>query len=397
MKNVKVFGKTVDQEVYAQIEQLTALPQFADCKIRVMPDCHVGKGCVIGFTADMGDMLIPDIVGVDIGCGMYTVNIGKKAMNLKKLDDIFRDHIPFGREIRKGRIASFSDISAMKAYRELKGAYRFDRAIGTLGGGNHFIEVDIDEDGCYYLIVHSGSRNMGLQVANYYQNLAFRLMQGEGALIEAREKLIEEYKQAGKSEDIAAGLKQLNVAYKCKKVNIPRELCHLDGRYREAYLHDMRICQKFASFNRKTIADVICDEMGLKQKSAFETVHNYLDFDSNIIRKGAISAQKDEPLLIPINMRDGCIFGVGKGNEDWNFSAPHGAGRLMSRRQAKESINLQDYKETMKDIFTSCVNPDTLDEAPFVYKPMSEIIAAIEPSVKIEKILRPVYNFKASE
>lgn len=366
MSNLKVFTDNIEPEALEQIQTLIRQPAFSECKVRIMPDVHAGAGCVIGFTADLGDKVIPNIVGVDIGCGMKTVRIKETEIDFVKLDSMIRNYIPNGREIHPGRKVKFEKIQDMYCYRELKDAKRFERSIGTLGGGNHFIEIDKDESGHFYLIIHSGSRNLGKQVADHYQKLAIDLMGGKDVL-------------------------------NPNPLNIPEDLCYLTGVYRERYLHDMNICQEYAVLNRGTMAEIIIQHMGWTVEEEFETIHNYIEMESNMVRKGAISAKAGERLLIPINMRDGCILGIGKGNVDWNQSAPHGAGRIMSRGKARATMDMNEYEKSMEGIFTTSVNQSTLDEAPMVYKPMDEIVRNIKDTVDIVCILKAVYNFKASE
>lgn len=422
MKNLKIFTNDIEQEAIDQINLLLEQEPFKDCKIRIMPDVHAGKGCVIGFTADLGDKVIPNIVGVDIGCGMLCVELGKIELNLENLDKIINKNIPAGRNIREHKLIDFTPINDLYCLRELKETKKFNRAIGTLGGGNHFIEVDVDEEGNKYLVIHTGSRNLGKQVADYYQNLAIELCSGKEEMFKRKEEIIKTYKEQGRKSEIQKALKELEAEYKHNKPNLPNELCYLEGKYREMYLHDMEICQRYASINRIEIAQKILQEMfpnplykgnietidlgyryntmviqnkiGIDFK-AFETIHNYISFEDNIVRKGAIRANKGERVIIPINMRDGSIIAVGKGNEDWNNSAPHGAGRLMSRHKAKEMFNLEEFKKSMADIYSTSVVEETIDEAPFVYKPMQEIINNIKDTVEIEKIIKPIYNFKA--
>lgn len=402
MSNLKIFTQNIEQEALDQIHTLIEQPAFSDCKIRIMPDVHAGKGCVIGFTADLGEKVIPNIVGVDIGCGMLTVNLGKVDIDLETVDQIIRAYVPYGRNVHEGRIVAFDRIKELHCYRELKDSRRLERSIGTLGGGNHFIEIDADDEGNRYLIIHTGSRSLGKQVADYYQRLAIDLMEGKNELFDIKEKLIADYKAQGRRKEIQPALKELYRNFTPKPLNIPEELCYLTGKYRERYLHDMEICQQFAVINRYEIANIMikklfdCD-IAHWNLPMFETIHNYIEFGTNMVRKGAISAKKDELLLIPINMRDGCILGKGKGNADWNCSAPHGAGRLMSRSKAKELVALEDFKQSMEGIFTTSVNESTIDESPMVYKPIEEIIANIQDTVEIIKILKPIYNFKANE
>lgn len=397
MADLKIFTNNIEPEALDQVKNLLDQPAFKDCKVRIMPDVHAGKGCVIGFTADLGDKVIPNIVGVDIGCGMLTVVLGDVDIDLEALDNAIRKVVPSGRNVHDERKVTFPDIMDLYCYRELKDTKRLERSIGTLGGGNHFIEVDVDDMGYKYLVIHTGSRNLGKQVAEYYQNLAVEIMQGKDVLYEKQKALIAEYKATGRKSEIEKAIKELHRTFNPNPLGIPKELCYLTGEYREKYLHDMRICQDFAVINRLEIARAILKEMDLIALDWWETIHNYIEFESNIVRKGAISAKSGQSVLIPINMRDGCIIGIGKGNEDWNYSAPHGAGRLMSRSKAREAIDLEDFKNSMDGIYTSSVNASTIDESPMAYKPIEEIIENIRDTVEISQIIKPIYNFKASE
>lgn len=402
MSDLKIFTENIEPEALNQIYTLVKQPAFTDCKVRIMPDVHAGAGCVIGFTADLGDKVIPNIVGVDIGCGMLTVELGNIDIDFEQLDRIIRENVPSGRSVNDGRLVDFERLKDLHCFRELRDTKRLERSIGTLGGGNHFIEVDADKDGVKYLIIHTGSRNLGKQVAEYYQNLAIGIMQGKDHLFEMQEKLIADYKAQGRKNEIQKAIKELHRKFNPNPLNIPKELCYLTGKYRENYLHDMEICQHFANINRYAIANSIIGnlfgaDIAYWNLPMFETVHNYIEHETNMVRKGAISAKTGERLLIPINMRDGCIIGIGKGNEDWNCSAPHGAGRIMSRSKAKELVSLGEFKESMKGIYTTSVNQSTVDESPMVYKSIEEIVTNIADSVEIEKIIKPIYNFKASE
>lgn len=400
MSDLKIFTDNIEPEALNQIYTLIKQPAFADCKVRIMPDVHAGKGCVIGFTADLGDKVIPDIVGVDIGCGMLCCEIGKIDIDYAKLDSVIREHIPAGRAVRDEEI-NFPQLEDLHCKDQLRNIEWLKCSLGTLGGGNHFCEVDEDSDGMKYLVIHTGSRNLGKQVAEIYQQMAIDDMQGMNKLAEESKKLIAEYKAAGRQKDIQRGLTELKRKWQPDKLNIPKELCYLTGEHREMYLHDMKICQEFARVNRRAIQDIIFYYMGWTFSRSFmerfQTIHNYIDHDTNIVRKGAISAKAGEKVLIPINMRDGCIIGVGKGNDDWNCSAPHGAGRIMSRSKAKENVSLEEYQESMKGIYTTSVSQSTIDESPMAYKPMDEILEHIKDTVEIVKIIKPVYNFKASE
>lgn len=405
-KDLKIFTTDIEQEAIKQIDELLEQEPFKNCKVRIMPDVHSGKGCVIGFTADLGNKIIPNIVGVDIGCGMLCVELGNIELNLEKLDNIINEYIPAGRNIREQKLIDFEKINELYCLRELKESKKFNRAIGTLGGGNHFIEVDIDDEDNKYLVIHTGSRNLGKQVAEYYQNLAIELCSGKEEFHNKKYKLIETYKKQGKKSEIQNAIKELEKEYKNNKPNLPKDLCYLEGKYRDMYLHDMKICQEYASLNRLQIAkEILMNYFQLTyipeinypliMSNRFETIHNYISFEDNIVRKGAISAHKGEKVIIPINMRDGSIIAIGKGNNDWNQSAPHGAGRIMSRMKAKNIFQLEDFVKSMEGIYTTSISEETIDEAPFVYKPMQEIIDNIQDTVEILKIIKPIYNFKS--
>ena len=393
MSDLKIFAKTIDPKATQQIYTLLAQKAFADCKVRIMPDVHAGAGCVIGFTADLGDKVIPNIVGVDIGCGMLCVELGKVDIDFAELDKVIRENVPSGMNVNEDANTPF-DLHELKCYGRLRNVDWVERSMGSLGGGNHFIEIDVDDDGNKYLVIHSGSRNLGKQVCEIYQDKAIYNLHGNGARKQEIDKLIAEYRASGRQSEIAEAIKNIKAKF---GGSIPKDLCYIEGEMRQNYLHDMGYCQYFAVMNRAWIAEKIVRKMGLEMVNAFETIHNYIDMRSNIVRKGAISAKKGERLLIPINMRDGCIIGIGKGNEDWNCSAPHGAGRIMSRMEAKELLDLDEYKETMSGIFTTSVCNGTIDEAPMAYKPMQEIVDCIGDTVEIERIIKPVYNFKAGD
>lgn len=395
MKDLKIFTKNIENEAVKQIDLLLEQEPFKKCKVRIMPDVHAGKGCVIGFTADLGNKVIPNIVGVDIGCGMLCVELGNIDIDLEKFDKIVNDYIPAGRNIREVKLTDFEKIKNLYCLRELKETNKFNKAIGTLGGGNHFIELNVDDENNKYLVIHTGSRNMGKQVADYYQNLAIELCSGKEEMWKRKAEIITTYKEQGRKQEIQKVLKELEKQYKDNQPELPKELCYLTGEYREDYLHDMKICQEYASLNRKHIALEILNNYGIIAMNKFETIHNYICFEDNIVRKGAIRANKGERVIIPINMRDGSIIAIGKGNEDWNNSAPHGAGRIMSRMKAKETFKLDEFKKSMEGIYTTSVVEETIDEAPFAYKPMQEIIDNIKDTVEIEKIIKPIYNFKA--
>lgn len=399
MKDLKIFTHNIEQTAKEQIDLLLEQDAFKDCKIRIMPDVHAGAGCVVGFTGNLGNKVIPNIVGVDIGCGMLCANIGNIDLDLEKLDEVIRKYIPSGMNVHDEEIAHF-DFTQLYCYKELKNKDNWlGKSLGSLGGGNHFIEIDIDNDDNKYLVIHTGSRNLGKQVAEIYQDRAIEYCSYKKEMQEEKNKVIKEYKEQGREKEIQQELIRINEKYE-GKTKLPKDLCYLEGKDREDYLHDMKLCQEFALLNREYIANEILYEIGvgtLKDVIYFQCIHNYINFEDNIVRKGAISARKGEKVIIPMNMRDGCIIGIGKGNEDWNYSAPHGAGRTMSRNIARQTINMEDYKNSMTGIFTTSLNEGTIDEAPMAYKPMEEIIDNIKDTVEVVAIIKPIYNFKASE
>lgn len=396
--NAKIFTDILEDGAYEQIKTLCDQSFVKDAKIRIMPDVHAGAGCVIGFTADLKDKVIPNIVGVDIGCGMLTVELGHMSLDLPLLDKTIRKYVPCGTSVHSGRIVRYDKLRELHCYRMLKDSKRLERSIGSLGGGNHFIEIDKDDEGKSYLVIHTGSRHLGKQVADYYQNLAYELLSGKDELFDKQNQLIQEYKEQGRRKDIQEAIKKLKKEFIAKDVFLPKNLCYLTGKYRNYYLHDMYICQEFATLNRQTIANIILQHMFGCDLSAFphfETIHNYIDSTQNIIRKGAVSAKKNEMLLIPINMRDGSLICVGKGNADWNESAPHGAGRLYSRTVAKDTFTLEEFKNEMSGIYSTSIHEGTLDECPMAYKSMDDIVRNIDDTVSIIKVIKPIYNFKA--
>lgn len=388
------YAKVVEEEAIEQIRRMCDYPMTEGSQIRIMPDVHAGKGCTIGTTMTINGKAVPNVVGVDIGCGMYTVNLGKADIDFEKVDEAAH-FIPSGRDIWDGRIERF-DLTDLACYRQLKETKRLAKSLGTLGGGNHFIEIDEASDGTKYLVIHSGSRNLGKQVAELYQKLAVNLDRGYGEYLEKREEIIHTYKEQGRREEIQEALKQLHFKVYESKPTMPEDLCYLSGRYLEDYLHDVVICQAFAKRNREKMAEILLERTGMTGGEAFHTIHNYIDTEEMILRKGAIAAHKGEKVLIPINMRDGSVLAVGKGNPDWNFSAPHGAGRLMSRTDAKAKLSMKEYEESMKGIYTTSVNEYTLDESPMAYKSLDDIIDVIKDSVDVIDIMKPIYNFKAS-
>ena len=394
--NLKIFTSNVEQKAIDQIDLLLSQEPFKDCKVRIMPDVHAGKGCVIGFTADLGNKVIPNIVGVDIGCGMLTVNLGNIDIDYKELDKYIRSNIPSGRNVRE-TVLEDTNLKDFKCYKSLKEYDWIKKSLGTLGGGNHFIEIDEDKNGIKYLIIHTGSRNLGKQVAELYQDKAISNFYYSSDFYkefeEIKQKLIKEKRQS----EISSTLIKLKDKYKKLNSSIPKELCYLENEDRDDYLFDMSLSQKYALKNRELIGELICSYLKVKPKDKYHTIHNYINFEDNIVRKGSISARKGEKVIIPMNMRDGCIVALGKGNDDWNNSAPHGAGRLFSRRDAKKLFSLDEYKKSMDGIYTTSISNFTIDEAPMAYKKPQEIIDNIKDTVEVIDIIKPVYNFKAPE
>ncbi len=389
------YATVVEEEAIEQIRRMCDYDFTEGSKIRIMPDVHAGKGCTIGTTMTVAGKAVPNVVGVDIGCGMYTVELGKAAVDFEKFDEAAH-YVPSGMNIWEGRTERF-DLESLRCYRELKNTKWLERSLGTLGGGNHFIEIDEAVDGTKYLVIHSGSRNLGKQVAEIYQQLAIDLHKGIGEYLEMREELIRTMKEQGRRDEIQAALNQLKWEKFHGEPDMPADLCYLSGKYLDDYLHDVEICQRFARRNREKMAEVLLERSGMTGSNAFHTIHNYIDTEEMILRKGAIAAHKGEKVLIPINMRDGSVLAIGKGNPEWNYSAPHGAGRVLSRTMAKKSLSLEEYRETMKGVYTTSVNESTLDEAPMAYKSLADIIDVIKESVDVIDVMKPVYNFKASE
>lgn len=368
--SAKVFTDNCEEAAYKQILNLLNQKFAENSQIRIMPDTHAGVGCVIGFTQKIEDKVVPNLVGVDIGCGMLVLKVTKDfIMDLPKLDKVIHQKIPSGPEHRKSKHPYCLNVHID----EIKAPINTEKlyfSIGTLGGGNHFIEVDTDDAGDYYIVIHSGSRYLGKEVATYYQNEAIKYHENQRKLSDSM------------------------------SFSIPNELAYLEGELMQNYLYDMNLAQEYALWNREAMLKVIIDELGIKKRhilDKFCTVHNYINMKDLILRKGSISLHKDELAIIPINMRDGSLIVRGKGNPDWNCSGPHGAGRLMSRSKAKESLKMEDYKEAMKGIYTTCVSTSTIDESPMSYKPIDEIIENIQDTAKIVNIIKPIYNFKAAE
>lgn len=389
----KIFTDVVDQASIGQVIALCNQEFTAGSRIRLMPDIHAGAGCTIGTTMTITDKVVPNLVGVDIGCGMETVRVREDHMELQKLDKLIYERIPSGFAIREKphRFLERVDLDELCCAKHVD-LLRAEKSLGTLGGGNHFIEVDRDDGGQLYVIVHSGSRRLGLEVAHYYQEQGYKVLNRTDDASIAQ--LIADMKAEGRQKEIQKELKRLKNQ---KQTSIPYPLAYVSGDLFAQYIHDMKIVQRYAMLNRKAMMDEILKGMKLHAEEQFTTIHNYIDTDAMILRKGSVSAQAGEKLLIPINMRDGSLLCVGKGNEDWNFSAPHGAGRLMSRAKAKQSFTVSEFKKQMADVYTTSVSKSTLDECPMAYKGMEDILKNIGPTAEVEKIIRPIYNFKAGD
>lgn len=387
----KVFTEIIDEGAIAQIIELCNQPISENSSIRIMPDVHAGAGCTIGTTMTVSDKIVPNLVGVDIGCGMETIRLKEKHIEVQKLDKLIYEKIPSGFEIRRKthRYIEKIDLAKLYCYKYID-PLRAEMSIGTLGGGNHFIEADKGSDGSIYIVIHSGSRHLGVETSKYYQNEAYRRLNNSSE--KEVNELIERLKAEGKEKQIQSEIKKLTST---KHTSVPKHLAYCEGELFEQYIHDMKIVQQFASLNRQAMMDEIIKGMGFHVTERFSTIHNYIDTDKMILRKGAVSAESGEKLLIPVNMRDGSLICTGKGNPDWNCSAPHGAGRLMSRSQAKESFTVSEFKKQMKGIYTTSVNQQTLDECPMAYKSIEDIVGNISDTVEINDIIKPIYNFKA--
>jgi len=389
--NCKVFAKTIEDEALKQIKQLAECPAYVENKIRIMPDTHAGAGCTIGTTMVITDKITPNLVGVDIGCGMLVVPLEKPITDFAAFDKHLREVMPAGFNIHEtpalkdDTLAWWDEMLDQMICKNAFDKQYMLRSLGTLGGSNHFVEVYEGKAGRQYLVIHCGSRNLGVKVANYYQKIAINECSQPKELKETIARL----KAEGREKEIAAEIKKL------KRCSVDKDLAYVSGKSFDDYIHDMRICQNFATANRNLIAQHLLGSYDIN--TAFTTIHNYIDCDSMVLRKGAVSAKEGERLIIPMNMRDGSLVCIGNGNDDWNQSAPHGAGRLMSRRKAKETLQMDAFKESMQGIFTTSVDESTLDEAPMVYKPMQDIIDCIGDTVEIVDIIKPLYNFKAAE
>ncbi|MBQ9145346.1 MAG: RtcB family protein [Clostridia bacterium] len=392
MADLMIMTENIEPEATHLVYELAANPCFARSKIRIMPDVNMGTGCVVGFTATMTNGIIPNVIGVDIGCGMRVVKLGKINIDFAALDTFIKENIPAGFRVGEFDRRAEGLIEKLACRTDLRKMDRLLCSLGTLGGGNHFIEVDRDSEGAYYLVIHTGSRNLGLQIAKHYQRMAVRTCKDAGK--EEKQAAIARLKAEGRVADIPEALSAISKRY-AHKTKVPDTFCYLTGEDMQHYLHDVEVATEFATLNRTVIADRICAYLGVRQV-AFETLHNYIGKDG-IVRKGAISALEGEQVIIPMNMRDGCLLCHGKGNPEWNYSAPHGAGRLLSRSEAKYLLTVEEFQREMTGIYTTTANSSTLDESPMAYKPMQEIIKLIAPTVVIDEIIKPVYNFKAAD
>ena len=388
----KVFTDIIDEDSIRQVYELCNQSFTEGAKIRMMPDVHAGAGCVIGTTMTITDRVVPNMVGVDIGCGMETVRVKGRKFEVEQLDKLIKFNIPSGFDTREKqhRYAEKARLEELRCAKQVN-LDRAYRSLGTLGGGNHFIEADKGEDGIY-IVIHSGSRHLGVEVAKFYQKRAIEELKHSGD--DDVRKLIDEMKLQGREKEIEADVREHNS--QAEKA-VPDHLAYVYGTAFDDYIHDMKIVQEFAMLNRKAMMDEIVRGMKLKVEDEFTTIHNYIDTEKMIVRKGSVSAQSGERLIIPINMRDGSLICIGKGNDDWNCSAPHGAGRLFSRSQAKQNFTVSEYKKQMSGIYSTTINQSTLDECPMAYKSMDDIVKNIGGTVEITEIIKPIYNFKAGE
>lgn len=387
MEKLKIFAKTVEEAALTQIHAMNECEAYRECKVRIMPDCHAGSSCTIGTVIEVKERIVPNTVGVDIGCGMLVAEFGQIELNLQKLDEVVNTLIPSGFNIHETPVTEFEGLSQLRCLRCIDQEKALC-AIGTLGGGNHFIEANKDENGNVYIVIHSGSRNLGVKVCSHYQQLAVKERTDISAEVRA---MIERLKSEGRACEISEEIK------KVERPKVVQELAWISGETLHDYLYDMAITQQYAQLNRETMLRIICQSMGITPNNVLQTIHNYIDIGEMgvILRKGAVSAKKGERLIIPMNMRDGSLICEGKGNADWLYSAPHGAGRFMSRHDANQAITLEEFQTTMKGIYSTSICKDTIDESPMAYKPMQEIMECIQPTVEIQKIIKPVYNFKA--
>ena len=406
MEKCKIYARTVEESAAQQIQEMNKCEAYKDCIVRIMPDCHAGNGCTIGTVIAIKDRIVPNTVGVDIGCGILVIPLGEVEIDLARLDDVIRKHVPSGFNTHGEDFVSNISTYMYHFYLNLFDGFRCQsvinadkdiRSIGTLGGGNHFIEIDEDVYGQKYLLIHSGSRNLGLRVCKYYQDIAIKCCKEKH---EGIKELIAQLKNEGRQQEISGAIEKA----KAKISTFDPKLAYLDGAYMMDYINDMKLCQTYAAINRKMIASIIGEHMPelniyhkMIHSDSFDTIHNYIDTELNILRKGAVSAKREEKLIIPINMRDGSLLCEGRGNLDWLYSAPHGAGRLMSRKKAKETVSLDEFKKSMDGIYSTSICESTIDECPMVYKPIDEIMECVQDTVYVMKVIKPIYNFKAIE
>lgn len=396
---IKVQGKYTEAKVFTEIPQDAALEQIKEMcsqphmeglKVRIMPDYHAGKGCVIGTTIAIKDKVVPNFVGVDLGCGLITTKLNLGEVDFEKLDGVVREYMPSGSEIHEDDRECPEEFKRGNFRAKVLSNDRTAKSLGSLGGGNHFLELSICEEGSYYLTVHTGSRYVGARIAKYYQDEGYKAIKKDGL-----NKLINELKAQGRYKEIAGRITE----HKKENPPVKKDMAYVEGQLFEDYLHDVELSQRYAKRNREEIVKIVIENMGWNGLvvEQFDTVHNYIDTGNKILRKGAVSAQAGERLIIPINMRDGSILAVGKGNAEWNYSAPHGAGRVLSRTKAREQLEVSDFEEEMSGVWSTSVGESTIDEAPDAYKTMGEIMGQIGDTVEVLKIIKPVYNFKATE
>ena len=386
-EKLKIFATTVEDTARAQIDEMNECEAYKDCTVRIMPDCHAGKGCTIGTVIALGGRIVPNTVGVDIGCGMLVVSLGQIDIDLDRLDKVVNNEVPSGFNIHD-HVQSATKLPEMLYCREAIDVGMALRSIGSLGGGNHFIEVDVNEKGDKFLVIHSGSRNLGKRVCEYWQKRALEYCKKLGV---NEQEIIARLKAEGRQKEIAQAISEA----KEKAPQVNKDLTFIEGKDATQYLFDMQISQHYAMENRQKMAEIICKAMGWHPERQFTTIHNYIDISHGILRKGAVSALAGEELIIPMNMRDGSLICIGRGNIDWLYSAPHGAGRLMSRKQCLDTLKMEDFEREMSDVYSTSVCRETIDESPMAYKPMQEIIDCIGDTVQIVDIIKPIYNFKA--
>ena len=398
-----VYVMNLDHMSERQIQTLCDTPFVEGEDIRIMPDAHAGKGCVIGYTQTIRNgKVCPSLVGVDISCGMLCIKLGYVDIDCGRFDEVVHETVPTGTDIHDTKIASFERLNELKCYSHLRYTGRLEKGLGTLGGGNHFIELDKDDDGNIYLVIHTGSRNLGSQIAEYYQNLADEVVNHGMTLSERKAEIIKTYKAEGREKEIQTALQETEKEYQREDNRIiDKYLAYLEGNHYNDYLHDSKIAGEYATLNRHLIGERIIkayfgNDKTLDDYEHFETVHNYIDTEDMVIRKGAISAHEGKIVLIPISMKDGALICRGKGNTVYNMSAPHGAGRRLSRKSAYNTLSMDEFRKEMEGIYSTCVVESTIDESPMAYKSIDDILPMLEATCEVIKHIRPIYSFKAT-